>query len=304
MTRRRATRARAEARRLRLARYLARHLGRGPWQLHAFVVLAALPWLPRRARPRLAWVRVTLPSGASRRFHLRDFSQAEALAEVLIHGDYDIELDGEVRTIVDLGANAGQGALLLRDRFPDALIVSLEADPEVARLTARNLSGDPGARVVAAAVADHDGSVVLTRLGRWSWGSNLFGQWGSPDNPGIEVPSLRLGTLLANHGLDEVDLLKIDVEGAEMQALTSDDALRRVRRVVGEVHPSVLQMPAADAVRVFQQHGGFARGWMRGPFVFELTREPDGGPALPPAGDGAPILDPHGQAATTRGGAA
>jgi FkbM family methyltransferase len=270
----RLNRARAEARRLRLALYLARHLSRGGWQVHAFAVLAALPWLPRRARPRLAWVRATVPSGAARRFYLGDFSQAEALAEVLIHGDYDIQVDGDVRTIVDLGANAGQAALLLRDRFPDALIVSVEADPEVARLAARNLSGDPRLRVVDAAIADHDGSVVLTRLARWSWGSNVFANWASADNHGIVVRSLRLGTLLADHGLDEVDLLKIDVEGAELQALTSDDAVRRVHRVVGEVHPSVLQMPAAEAVELIRRHGGFVRSQMRGDYVFELTREP------------------------------
>src|ERR1700756_469956 len=164
---------RLDVRRLRLAPYLARPLTGGVWRRHGFLVLALVDRLPPRLRERWAWLRLTLPSGDRRRFYLGDFSQAQALAEVLIHGDYDVstEAEAEVRTIVDLGANAGQASTLLRDRFPDALIVAVEPDPDTARLAARNLNGGSTTRVVAAAVTDHDGTTPFTRLGKWSWGS-------------------------------------------------------------------------------------------------------------------------------------
>ncbi|HWE11720.1 MAG TPA: FkbM family methyltransferase [Solirubrobacteraceae bacterium] len=263
---------RPELRRLRLALYLARHLTSGIWKGHGFLVLALVDRLSPRRRERWAWLRLTLPSGERRRFYLGDFSQAQALAEVLIHGDYDVTAGADVRTIVDLGANAGQASTLLRDRFPDALIVAVEPDPDTARLAARNLNRGTQTRVIAAAVTDHDGTTPFTRLGKWSWGSNVIAAWGSSGAPQVEVRSLRLGTLLDEQGIERVDLLKVDVEGAELMALTSDNGLDRVRWVIGELHPSVLGMPAREALAILQAHGRFPRAWMHGEFVFVLVR--------------------------------
>ena len=251
---------------------LARRLSRGPWRLHTLIVVWAFPWIPIGVRQRLAWIRVTLPSGSRRRFWFEDLTQAQALAEVLIDGDYDIPLDRKVRTIVDLGANAGQSSIFLRDRYPQASILAVEADPDTARLAAWNLRTDPNATVSVAAVTDHDGTVPFTRLPGYSWGSNVVSAWSSSDSPTVSVRSATLGTLLAEHSLDTVDLLKVDIEGAEIMALTSDASLARVDCVVGEVHPSLLGIPADEAMRMFQEHGGFDRGWMHRDRVFVLQR--------------------------------
>lgn len=257
---------------LQYALRLARRLSRGPWRLHTLLVVWAFPWIPVRLRRRLAWIRVTLPSGRRRRFWFEDLTQAQALGEVLIDGDYDVPLDRKVRTIVDLGANAGQASIFLRDRYPQASILAVEADPDTARLTAWNLRTDPNVTVLVAAVTDHDGTVTFTRLPGHSWGSNVLSAWSSPDSIKVSVRSATLGTLLAEHSLDAVDLLKVDVEGAEIMALTSDASLARVDCVVGEVHPSLLGISADEAMRMFQEHGGFDRGWMHRDRVFVLQR--------------------------------
>lgn len=251
---------------------LAQKLTHGVWRVHAFAVLAMLDLIPRGSRRRLAWIRISLPSGRRRPFWLEDFTQAKALAEVLANGDYDVPIEGEVRTVVDLGANAGQASVYLRDRFPSATILAVEADPDTARLAARNAGADPNTVVVSAAMCDHDGTVTLTRLPGHSWGSNLFSSWSSPHSPRIEVDGLTLGTLLHRHGIDQVDLLKIDIEGAEIMTLTSDRALERVRFVLGELHPSILKMDTSEALGILQRHGGFPRGWMHSEFVFALAR--------------------------------
>jgi hypothetical protein len=50
------------------------------------------------------------------------------------------------------------------------------------------------------------------------------------------VPTVTLDTLLAEHRVETVDLLKFDIEGAEFGALRTAD-LSRVNALVGEVHP-------------------------------------------------------------------
>jgi FkbM family methyltransferase len=251
----------------------ARRVTRGVWRAHAIVVVLVAALLRGELRRRRAWLRITLPSGAARRFWFADLSQVVALGEVLVDGDYDIVVEPEPTTIVDLGSNAGQASMFLRDRYPRASIIAVEADPQIAALTARNLGQD--ATVVSAAVSDHDGSATLTRVTGSSWASTLLSMSGdSHGTERLEVRAVTLGTLLREQGLGEVDLLKVDVEGAELIALTSDDALAQVRCVVGEVHPSLLGISAQEAMRRLQDHGAFDRGWLHRPRVVVLARDP------------------------------
>src|ERR1019366_233441 len=80
---------------------------------------------------------------------------------------------------------------------------------------------------------------------------------------GLEVPSVTLDTIVAPY--ETVDLLKIDTEGAEYQALPSAtaDTLSRIRRIEMEYHPSgdprALLRLLADrgfSVDAVQDHGG------------------------------------------------
>lgn len=234
-------------------------------------MVVSTPLLGDRLQSRSRWLRITLPSGADRRFWFADLTQVVALGEVLVDGDYDIAVTPDPRTILDLGANAGQASLFLRDRFPGARIVAVEADPLTAALAARNL-GD-GVTVVSAAVADHDGTAVITRVPGESWATTLFSWGAEPDDAQhAQVPTVTLDTLLRQQGLERVDLLKVDVEGAELLALTSDDALERVAWVVGELHPRLLQMSADEALERLRRHGGFDRGWLHRPRIMVLAR--------------------------------
>lgn len=89
-------------------------LAGGLWRLHSLLVLL---WLtPGQRSPWPVWMGITLPDGAKRRFYVTDISQAKALLEVFVDRDYDVPLDGEFSSIVDLGANAGQSAVYLRNR--------------------------------------------------------------------------------------------------------------------------------------------------------------------------------------------
>jgi FkbM family methyltransferase len=261
------------ARTVRHSVSLARGLSRGRFRVHTFGVLVALRRASRAFAPRESWIELTLPSGASRRFHLNDFTQAAALGEIMLDGEYlGLPDPSTVATILDLGANAGQASVYLRDRFPDARIIAVEPDPKVARITSRNLSGDPLSTVVAGAVCDHDGPVSLALEPARSWGANVVDAWESLNTLHVEVRGFTLGELMREYRLESVDIVKIDIEGAEMMALTTDDALSRVGFVIGELHPELLGLDGQEAVETMRAHGGFARGELRDGRIFVLTR--------------------------------
>lgn len=55
--------------------------------------------------------------------------------------------------------------------------------------------------------------------------------------------------LLSKLGYDRVDLLKIDIEGAELDLLTKENSwLSKVNAIVAEIHPQVYGLRGVDEI--------------------------------------------------------
>ncbi len=221
-----------------------------PWwwrrSLHDAGVVVDLVAAAEPGRPRLrilaAWWRLGLAGrrtvavsvrvrGTAVRLRVADRSQIEAVREVLVQEEYDVPVTG-VRTIVDAGANAGMATLYLHGRHPGARIVAVEPDPGTYDLLEANTAALPGVTCVCGALADRDGTVVL-HTGAESWAASTRPGRGRPD--AVVVAAETLETLAARHGLDRIDLLKLDVEGAEAEVLLGP-GMQRVGAVVFEYH--------------------------------------------------------------------
>lgn len=145
------------------------------------------------------------------------------------------------RRAIDAGANHGYYAVGLCRFFKQ--VDAFELIPELAEELRR--APLPNLRVWTEGVSDRPGSAVLYVPVRAD-GYRLLG-WASlqpgnhPTAPRQEEISVTLGTLDA-HGFDDVDFIKIDVEGHELAALNGARAtITRCRPVVLiEVRPSNL----------------------------------------------------------------
>ncbi len=139
--------------------------------------------------------------------------------------------------IIDLGAFDGGDALRLSRAFPAARVVTVEADPERHAIVAATLAGS-GVEVVRAAVCDIDGNVPWYQAevgGRVDSQGSLYrrtvrarrqhGFVRQADAP-VMVPGLRFDTLMTQLGIARVDLLHMDIEGAEGAVIRSLGAHR------------------------------------------------------------------------------
>jgi FkbM family methyltransferase len=229
-----------------------------------FALLLASP-LKRRLAPGLALpVRLRL-DGEPRRFWFSDASQLFALEDIFGAGEYEAVAGADPRVIVDLGSNAGQAALWFRSRFPEASILCVEPDPRTFATLRRNLGRDPRVSLLNAAVTAADGPVRLARESGESWGTRV-----GADGP--EVAGLSLESILAGAGVAHVDLLKVDIEGLEHEALARSPALARTALVVGELHPELLPVPAGAAIEDMRLCGDFAHAELEN-HVFVLARD-------------------------------
>jgi hypothetical protein len=131
----------------------------------------------------------------------------------------------------------------------------------------RNLGGDRLVTLRNAAVTAADGPVRLQRAQGSSWATRVSGSAGGP-----EVAGLSLETLLREEGIAQLDLLKVDIEGLEHEALAASPALARVALVVGELHPELLSLPADTALEDMRRCGRFDRAELRD-HIFLLSRD-------------------------------
>jgi FkbM family methyltransferase len=147
--------------------------------------------------------------------------------QIFQHGLYDFSCDRPDPVILDCGAHIGLASIYFKLRYPNARIQAFEADPVIAELATRNLGalGFGDVTVDPRAVWTGDGGVSFDTSGDDA---------GHVASKGQKVPSVRLADVLA---AQPIDLLKLDVEGAEFQIV--DDcrpALRHVNKMILEVH--------------------------------------------------------------------
>lgn len=167
-------------------------------------------------------------------------SDKEVIEQVFLTDEYSWlgRLDG-VSTIVDCGANIGATAFLLLNAFPDARLVAIEPDAGNYDILRENLE-QFGERATAlkAAVWSRDTTLRLVRGefldGReWTYQAKEH-----PDTSLEAVPAKSLPTLLGELEAESIDLLKVDIEGGELDLLSGEPQswLPRVRNVSIELH--------------------------------------------------------------------
>jgi FkbM family methyltransferase len=178
---------------------------------------------------------------------------ADAVArEVCYTGRYEPQetaivsgLLGPGQTFVDVGANWGYYTLLAAGRVgPAGRVVSLEPDPRMYRLLTTNVSANALAQVTARPVAASTGPGEVRFTGfdaaGGNWGvSSITGAGGN----GFTAQTAAVDALLDELGVSTVDLVKMDIEGAEDLALGGMAAgltAGRYRAVLVEFHPAQL----------------------------------------------------------------
>jgi FkbM family methyltransferase len=166
-----------------------------------------------------------------------DLSDWIVLRGVWAHNDYFHKAMHGCRTILDIGANTGVAAVWFTRLIPEVKIACVEPDPRNLPLMRRNLEQNGiSARVFECAVTARAGRV---RLGReaYSGQSSLESTGLYAHSDFIQVEARRIPEILDELGWDVVDLLKMDIEGAEREVLAnSGDWLHRLRHIVLEVH--------------------------------------------------------------------
>lgn len=138
-------------------------------------------------------------------------------------------------TIIDGGANIGQFARAAAETFPEAQVYSFEPLPEVAARFRANLADCPRVTFTESALGGRDGTLQFFRSA-YDLASSVLPSVATKATEEIEVAVGRLDTLLTPDALRPPVLLKLDLQGYELEALRGATALLpHVRHVLLEI---------------------------------------------------------------------
>jgi len=143
--------------------------------------------------------------------------------------------------IVDAGAYTGLSTVYFATRYPDALIIAVEPSKSNYELLMRNTESFTNVRAVRAALWSGSGSLVLTDPGEGTWGFRV-GDSGAltsdkDESVEIDVPAVTITELMRTFHVAKIDLLKVDIEGSEVEVFSNPDPwIRSVEVICLEPH--------------------------------------------------------------------
>jgi FkbM family methyltransferase len=181
------------------------------------------------------WLR-GLPFPVQLRNGTSDFA---VFSQVFLMRQYDLPIVLRARSIVDAGANIGMASLYFLWRNPHARVIAIEPDAENHAIAQENLAhfGDR-CRLIHGALWSHSSTLAVSR-GTYRDGRH----WASQTVPisqstTEQVRAYTVDEIIGEAGYTEVDLLKIDIEGAELQVFRDGnlDFLERTRCCAVECH--------------------------------------------------------------------
>lgn len=144
--------------------------------------------------------------------------------------------------ILDIGSNIGASILYFQHRFPSARIFGFEPHPDTFCVLQRNVANLPLVSVNNYGLAGVDATVAVRHdpvdFSAVSTKPEMMSASASASHVTCEIK--HAGQALRDLGIEKVDLIKIDCEGAEYDVLHAlpEEILSECKWIVGEIHDS------------------------------------------------------------------
>lgn len=202
-------------------------------------------------------------------FYLRvPSTDVSAFEQIFIHQEYDFDVSRSPRTIVDAGANVGLASIYFANRFPDARVIAIEPEASNFEVLQRNVLPYGNIVPLRAALWHENRRINLVdpALGHWGFMTQAGEGEESLGRMLDQVQGMTIDRIMADHGLDHIDILKIDVEGAEREVFRDPTPwLDQVDALIVELHERL--KPGCNRA-FYNGTTGFDQEWWQGENVY------------------------------------
>lgn len=132
--------------------------------------------------------------------------------QIFYSKEYDINVPVDPKIIIDLGANVGFASVYFANRFPSAKIVALEPDNDNYKLACKNVERYDNIQLLHGAIWNREEEIHLVDKGKGEGAFSIAAGKGAN-----VVKAFTIKGLMEMMSTDFIDVLKIDIEGAEKE---------------------------------------------------------------------------------------
>lgn len=195
-----------------------------------------------------------------------DFSTYQ---QVFVNNEYDFLVETYPRVIVDAGANIGLASIYFANRYPQAKIIAIEPERSNFELLEENVAPYPHVTPIQAALWNKNEEINLIDpgLGKWGFMTEMkHPPEHLPGNTCHTVMAMTLDKLMNDHGLTKIDILKVDIEGAEREVFSDTSSwIEKIESVIIELHE---HMKTGCNRSFYCGSKGFNNEWRQGENVY------------------------------------
>jgi len=178
---------------------------------------------------------------------------------------------GEGDVVVDVGAGFGDEALIFSELVGrSGRVIAIEAHPTTFACLQETVRRSDAGNVeyVQCAISDRAGVLNISDSAEHVGNSVLV------DGGSVPVPARSLDSLADEVKIDRIDLLKVNIEGAERDMVKGMERIAsRIRNIVIECHDFVADAGGGDQFRTRAEVTAALEA-----FGFKVNRRPEGGP--------------------------
>lgn len=211
---------------------------------------------------------ISLRWSGSKIYLRKSYSDIQVFKEIFLEDEYlpavqYVKKDSDM-IIIDLGSHIGMTSLYFNHFFPNAQYICVEPSEENVSLLKKNTLNKGNFKIILNAIANEDKKCNYYCYSWWSSGTIMkdindarISIKSRPELrnmlPKREIETISMRTLLNKFNLQKVNLLKIDIEGAELWLFQGDVSwLERVEVIAMELHEKYIDVK--DILRTLTQY--------------------------------------------------
>jgi len=139
--------------------------------------------------------------------------------QIFFEKSYAVDYRIAPKIIIDCGANIGLASIFYKIRFPNSVIYAIEPETSNFNLMLRNTEGSKNIICIKGGIWNKQTNLLIDNdiSGNWGFKVNEVNYSNNNTVSGISIPYL-----MEQYRFDEIDVLKIDIEGSEKEMFESN----------------------------------------------------------------------------------